>query len=472
MCVQLIWVRTKIKHQTYKQVSQMMYWKFSELITKIIATDQSHYAEQQNDGSYRKKSGIVNPDFICQELKKEGSFAIYQKNTDLTIKWICFDFDILKSCIESGLKKTGLKELNRTVITFCEELKILEIPFLLEFSGNRGYHIWITFDDPINYHTGYDIHQAILNKASLDFDSELITIDLFPESPTPTGNVGKGVKIPLSKHRKSNYYSYLFSEIEDIKNTKNHTYLSQELLLENIKILEQHNSTNRSELERILGVFFETYSTELIQYNRVKSIKIQKTGFSLADLLTLWKKSPPLKKLSEKIEKKTNLSHSQRKLIVGILCNILCNKSVDFSDKILHEIFEKFDNYDPIITSMAIQSLRSFNFPTQEQIESILSNKFEENLSIEDLIKKCIPKYLEYVDANFEFSNKDIEITRAAELNYLFMNDEVQAKVVIEELSSKDNSEFLLDMEKFINGDKDWGFYRHSRNEKIKLESS
>ncbi|WP_146537741.1 hypothetical protein, partial [Vibrio crassostreae] len=102
------------------------------------------------------------------------------------------------------------------------------------------------------------------------------------------------------------------------------------------------------------------------------------------------------------------------------------------------------------------QALKNFNFPIQDKIESTLSCKFDDSLSVEELIKLCIPNFLEYTEANFEFSNKDIEITRAAELNYLFMNDEVQSKIVIEELSSKDNREFLAELEAFINGSNNW----------------
>ena len=445
-----------------------MYKKFGELISNFIATDQSHYVEQQADGSYKRRSGIVNYELINQELMKEGSIAIYQKNTDLTIKWICFDFDILKKCIDSGLKDKGKRELEKTVTLFCQELNELNIPFLLEFSGNRGFHIWITFDELINYRTGYDIQKTIINRTRLEFDEDLIGIDLFPSSATPTGGVGMGVKIPLSKHKKSGFYSYLLPDVGSIKTVFNHSSLSSSLLAKNISILEKHVSTNRAEIEKSLGVFFESYLTDLIQYNRIKSIKVNNKRFSIEELLELWKQSEPLKKLALKIEGNDNLSHSQRKLIVGLLCNLICKGSPNLSDDILHEIFGKFINYSFTITSMAIQSLRSFNFPTQEQIESALFCKFEKTLSIEELIKKCIPNFNEYTDANFEFSNKDIDITRAAELNYLFMNDEVQSKVVIEELSSKDSAEFLINIEQLISGDKNWGFYKHLRNEKDK----
>lgn len=445
-----------------------MHDKYGKLITTLLATDQSHYVEQQNDGTYRKKAGSVNSELIKQVLLEQKSIAIYQKNNDLTIKWICFDFDILKSCIDSSLAHEGEKELKKTVNIFCHTLEQHNIPYLLEYSGNRGFHVWITFEEAVNYRTGFDIQQAIIQEVGLDFNRDLIGLDLFPHSATPTGGVGLGVKIPLSKHKKSGYYSYLLSCITEIEAVQKFSYLSDNILLDNINILEGHSSISRSKLEKCLGTFFESYESDNVQYNRIKSIKVQKNPFNLQALLDLWYSTKPLKKLAQKIDLRENLTHKERLLIVGLLCNLECKGEPNLSSIILHEIFSRLDNYDQNITESAIQALKNFHFPTQDKIESTLACKFDDSFSIEELIKVCIPNFLEYQEANFEFSNKDIDITRVAELNYLFLNDEVQSKIVIEELSSKDNSEFLIEIEEFIKGSKNWGYYKHVRNEEDK----
>ncbi|RZF83691.1 hypothetical protein EXT46_05195 [Pseudoalteromonas sp. CO325X] len=446
----------------------LLYKRYGELLCKHLATNQNHYVEQQSDGSYHKRAGVVNPNLIQRVLSNQGSIAVYQKNADSNIKWICFDFDILKKCIGNDIEK-GLAELNRVVTEFCNELSILKIPYLLEYSGNRGFHVWITFEESINYRTGYDIQQAILNSTGLEFDSDLVGLDRFPHSASPTGGVGKGVKIPLSKHKKSATYSYLIENVAEIKEVVKHRTLNESLVKKNIKILESHTDTSKSYLESAMGVFFESYTTNFVHHNRVKSIKVVKKGFELKDVLELWKKSEPLKKLAIKIENKESPSHSERVLLVGLFCNIDCKGDLNLGEKILHDIFSLFENYDFNITSKAINSLRSFNFPTQEQVESTLKEKFQESFTVEQLIKSCIPKYLDFEDASFHYSKKDIEITRAAEINYLFLNDEVQSKTVIEELCSRSSDEYLYDLECLINGEKNWSFYRHERNEGNKI---
>lgn len=81
----------------------------------------------------------------------------------------------------------GEKELKKTVNIFCHTLEQHDIPYLLEYSGNRGFHVWITFEEAVNYRTGFDIQQAIIQEVGLDFNRDLIGLDLFPHSATPTG---------------------------------------------------------------------------------------------------------------------------------------------------------------------------------------------------------------------------------------------------------------------------------------------
>lgn len=71
-------------------------------------------------------------------------------------------------------------------MSFAKNLSSVRSHFLLEYSVSRGFHVWITFDEAVNYRTGYDIQQAILQDVGLDFDSNLIDIDLFSHSATPT----------------------------------------------------------------------------------------------------------------------------------------------------------------------------------------------------------------------------------------------------------------------------------------------
>src|SRR5690606_28831306 len=99
-------------------------------------------------------------------------------------------------------------------------------------------------------------------------------------------------------------------------------------------------------------------------------IAVQNNGFTLNALLEHWKAHLPLAILSDKIEHGKNLSNEDRKLLVGLLCNIKAKNVENAGQKILLEIFSKSINYNPEIPTRSIKKLSSFNFPSQEQIEN------------------------------------------------------------------------------------------------------
>ncbi|EMX6617741.1 RNA-directed DNA polymerase [Salmonella enterica] len=445
--------------------------ELATLLYRFLATDQSYHAQQQPDGTYRKRAGAITPKLLEKTLNDGGSVAIYQKNNDLTINWICFDFDIIKSNLNSENHGAAQQELERSVNHFCQSLESLNIPHLLEFSGNRGFHIWITFEDRISYRTGYEIQQTLIDATELSFNKDLIAIDLFPSSGTPTDGVGLGVKSPLSKHAKSKQYALLLSSSKGIQSVTKITEFNDEVINKNLEILKNHRNTSKSELESVFGVFFDITHDETSRPTRVKSIKVQQNGFTLDEIFTHWEGSAPLNALAKKINETGKLSHEERKLLVGLFCNIQAKKIKNAGQSILQELFSKTDNYNPEVTSRSIKKLSSFNFPSQEQIEKTTKVRFPNTLSTEELIKTCIPKFLAYTDATFDISKSDIEITKAAELSYLFLNDEAQSKIIINDLSSDDSFRLLNLAENVIKNPKSAQFYKHLRNEKNKVRT-
>uniref|UniRef100_UPI0018EEE402 TOTE conflict system archaeo-eukaryotic primase domain-containing protein n=1 Tax=Pantoea ananas TaxID=553 RepID=UPI0018EEE402 len=187
-------------------------------INELFSTDQDFHAEQQNDGRYLKKAGKIVASRIEHMLDSGSSIAVYQRNINDRVKWICYDFDIIKSQLETDNRFIADAELKSAVAKFCAFLDKKEIKYLIEYSGNRGIHIWITFKNEITFKVSHEITTLILEQAELNYNSDLIAIDLFPHSNKITNSVGSCVKLPLSKHKKSGIYSYFLETYNDIKN--------------------------------------------------------------------------------------------------------------------------------------------------------------------------------------------------------------------------------------------------------------
>ena len=436
---------------------------------KSFATDQSSYALQQDDGSYRRTTGVVTPKLLEKNLANAGSVAVYQKNSDQTVKWICYDFDILKKNLDTDFREQAEEELQRTISGFCDKLSAYDIPFLLEFSGNRGFHVWITFGENTDYGSAYLILETILKKATLSFNHELITIDKFPSSRSPSGGVGKAVKIPVSKHKKSGAYSLLIKS-KSSNYYSGITQLNNEILSEQISLLSSHRSITKSELERLLEEIFPVSISEHKEYHRIKNITASTTKLSIEVFIEHWQVHPPLAELAKGLAGALQLEHEKRKLLVGMLVNLRCEGSNKAGRQFIHEILKKQDNYNHDFTEKAITSLSSYNFPSQEQIEEVTLKKFNEKFTTDSLLKACIPSLDSYEEAILDIELKDVEVAKISELNYLYLNDEVHIPLIIDELSSRSASEMYTLAVQIIDQKSPPVFYKHIRLEKKQKE--
>jgi hypothetical protein len=436
----------------------------SRLLHKIFATDVGWHALQQSDGTYRKTYGGASLALLKKVLIEKKAVALYQKNIDRTLKWICYDFDIIKAYLEKSSFQEGRAELVNTVRSFCAGLEDLEIPYLLEFSGNRGYHVWITFSENIPYQMGYEIQQTLLAKIDTKFNQNIIAIDFFPSSSMATDGVGVGVKIPLSKHAKSNRYAHLIDSLTKIEDTPEIADITQEFVDLQALVLSSHKSASKNELETKLDVFFDIAPEDQVAHVRIKAVHT--TGeFTLQDLLSLWMKSPTMQILASRISEKEKLNNEERKLLVGILGNLRSGVNEDFGKEMLLQIFKQHSSYNEKISRKAISKMASFAFPSQDQIEKLAGIKFSSKYELDDLLKEVIPNYFRYDDATFEMTRRDVETVRVAELNYLFMNDEAHSKLIVDELSSVQTESKIVKIEELIADPSRAEFYVHERIE-------
>ncbi|MFC0179530.1 RNA-directed DNA polymerase [Thorsellia kenyensis] len=459
-----IFNKIKVHYKILKRSNVVdLFLLLSNNIYKLFSTDQIFHAEQRNDGIYLKKSGSVSVKKILDVIKNKNSIAVYQRNINNTIKWICYDFDILKSQLNEN-RENAKKELFLTVTNFCEFLEQHKIPYLIEHSGNRGIHIWITFKQSIPFNVSYDLASLLLQKARLNYNSNLIAIDLFPSSNKKSANVGACVKLPLSKHKKSGYYSYFINSYKELNNIVSIDTLSPELIKTQNEILERHNSTVLEEIEQKLNLFLSR-EKDLNFTNRYKRIIINK--LNLDELLKHWEKQPPLTKLKNKIIE-GNLNNQERKLLVGILLNVYDINNTNIGKMILIQILEKQKNYNASTTNKAINNLSSYFFPSKEQIEESLKERFTRDNA--NLLDSIFVHVIGYNQGYFDFCKSDIEITRNAEIKYFFQNDEAQSRNIFNQLNQIIPDEYLQIVNKFIDEypNSDISYYVHERHEKDK----
>jgi hypothetical protein len=108
------------------------------------------------------------------------------------VKWICFDFD------------GKLTEEFEKAHKLFNKLKDNGFNPLMEFSGRRGYHIWL-FIEPI------DSSEA--KRFAVEISKDVNPNEIFPkQDKLDKKGYGCQVKLPLGIHRVSNKRSYFFNQ--------------------------------------------------------------------------------------------------------------------------------------------------------------------------------------------------------------------------------------------------------------------
>jgi len=128
-----------------------------------------------NGGAYTVVREELTDDVIRAHLRGEKTIGLYG-SLDSTTKWLCIDID--------DLEEGAVREVQNHARRFG-------IPYLTEFSGKKGYHLWVFFDKPYPNKIARALSQAFA------FNHEV-----FPKQDyLRPGKLGNLVKAPLGVHQ-------------------------------------------------------------------------------------------------------------------------------------------------------------------------------------------------------------------------------------------------------------------------------
>jgi hypothetical protein len=436
----------------------------SNYIAEYFGSNANFYAKQVSDGSYRKTAGVVNYELVKYMILNRQSIACYQRNVDHAINWICFDFDILKINIGTEAQSACENYLLQTAERFVDFLNEYAICHILEFSGNRGIHVWINFNSPIFPYVGFEVVKYLLEKSGISIDRTKIGLDLFPSSASQKSSYGKAVKIPLSRHTKSGFYSVLLSKIPPSFAAVSRDELDDNFITEQLVILQAHTEESITSIEQKIEFEFEASGTSDVGVDRVRKIMIKTETCDVIELLSHWLQIPLVASLAKDIANGT-LPHARRQLLVGILGRVVNPNEEKVGQKALLEIFSRMPNYSAEKTKVALAKLVNLPFPSLEIVESLCNFTYDVRLDTTTLASLLIPNISLIDDGLFIVTGADLKVTSIAERNYLYQNDEVRCLRVIEEMSGIDFEKLEGQFERFISGHEPIELYRHKRKE-------
>lgn len=361
-------------------------------------------------GIYRAKYFTVTEDHIYKMLINKEAFGCFQQMyKSKYLKWICLDFD----CRDK--ESPNINELYLDCIKpVTDYLDKKEIFYSTEFSGRRGIHIWMLFDDFIGKDEAYNIVQAIKIESKLEYDTLKYDLDEFPATPSFKGNkLGKQVKIPLSTHKLGTQSYFFDGKFQFVAREKN-------FLEEQNKIIDDIKANQLSEVQNKLNV--RGKRTNKI-YNKIKVTNEIDT--SVEEIIEVLSETEVYNQIFTRFKNGTSITKDWF-VILGTLGRIENN------DDLLTDIFKLSPNFSEELTVRHINEFRHKYYPAtfrylynlyQLEKEDWID---EEQSGLQFLLNRLgVENIVEDACINELTVITDVGITKNKELNYLFQNDEI-----------------------------------------------
>lgn len=201
--------------------SQTDIYSDSDLLTMInlFQGRENSYARQwvSDEGKYgyTPVNEPLNLNAVRNHLLGIQTLGIYQLDLMGKVKWIVFDLDVEKSHLDNlhdpAFRLWLEQGFQKIINEFRELLKTYHLEMNVEFSGYKGYHLWILLKEKIPAYVARSFAQRIV--AQITFNGLPISIEIFPKQVrTSRDNYGNLVKLPYGIHRLSGLNSTMLNE--------------------------------------------------------------------------------------------------------------------------------------------------------------------------------------------------------------------------------------------------------------------
>jgi hypothetical protein len=191
----------------------------SDVLWDLFIQRKDTFAMQNKNGTYTRAEQEITNAILDEHLKGTITIGVYQFDKENNCKWICYDFD--GQNLEEEFEKA--KKLSTKL---REEQKITSQA--LEFSGKKGYHLWIF----INQTDG-----ATAKYWATEMANGCEPHEIFPKQTSIGEKFGNLVKLPLGLHQVAQKESYFFDSDFQPLNREQGVALLEKILLEKKPVL-------------------------------------------------------------------------------------------------------------------------------------------------------------------------------------------------------------------------------------------
>ncbi|TER83429.1 hypothetical protein E1N11_12280, partial [Staphylococcus epidermidis] len=231
-------------------MAQDNYYSLVQALKKYFVSSKQKHIEQREDGSYRHiPNGLCDNDLVShiKGIKTVGIFS-----GEVFTKFLCFDVDTGKS--NKAQARNDVLNLRLSLIT---DFGLSDNNLEVVDSGNKGYHVYLFFDDLIHVSYLKAFYREVLERNNYKpSDIEF--------RPTHT----QGVKLPLGIHRVTGKQCYFVDpSTPKFKRKPLET-------IHNIKQINTKLFKEKLQLKDLYELQIEDYTYELCKFMKEDEAKL------------------------------------------------------------------------------------------------------------------------------------------------------------------------------------------------------
>ena len=182
-----------------------------KMMKLFVGREDVYSTENIIEGNHRRSEQVSLPltsQVMQAHLKGDKTIGTYIQRTNSTVHFMVIDVDISKRVMirhsaDSEQMESYLKKALLFSMDIRKELSKMGLKGYIEFSGHRGYHVWIFLTEwmPVRYaNMLFDVLQVKM-KDRMDDD---ITMEFFPnKTRVKGGKLGQTIKVPYGIHLKT-----------------------------------------------------------------------------------------------------------------------------------------------------------------------------------------------------------------------------------------------------------------------------
>lgn len=425
---------------------------YVEKFMYLFSGREDVFSIQTVEGYYPVRRPLEVKD-VMEHFAGKKTIGIYVMRSDDTVKFAALDVDVAKSASEDedvllNLCKNLAQEVYRIISS--ENLKAYA-----EFSGKKGYHIWIFFDTPVSAYKIRYVLRKIVDKVSIP---EGLKVEIFPKQDKLNGGLGNLIKAPLGKHVKTGKWCVFLDD--EFRVASNQFQFLMNITTNSASVVDElfrEYSENESDVES-----FSESAIDLSQTKNRKKSRQRSSGSSnakhlavhelnLSNKSTIIESSKVLKKVLRneiasrtyeplltkltnscfifgqivaKAEAIAHISDEEKDILVGILKHIpngfelakkVLEKTIDYSEEQVRNLFDKAGSI-PITCedikvktfsfSLALDTSRCvcrFSRMLNTPVNYVhADDSYIENIDAEDLAKRLVQKTHEKIELEVE----------------------------------------------------------------------